>query len=297
LSQRERNPAVTGALLLLVTAAVLSGLHLLGQFALSRMLAQEAVAVAELWSQTGLKDGLGAFVEAVRRGEGGTTGEELRVAQIDALALVLPGGEIDAFGPGAEAAADHRRDVLRGSAGDEQTSGDIEPGAYSGDKLRWLTQGPFRTWVILPAESESGRRLALRVEQTETAAALAAAFIREVLFSAGVAVITFFSFMAGFHYRQRKLAAENAAIRYLALHDELTGLPNRKQFEEFMVASLASAAQDGHKSALFVLDLDGFKAVNDTLGHPVGDGLLRATAKRLKASLRAGDLLARRVGR
>ena len=52
----------------------------------------------------------------------------------------------------------------------------------------------------------------------------------------------------------------------------------------------------GHKAALFVLDLDGFKAVNDTLGHPVGDGLLKACAKRLKASLRSGDLLARLSG-
>jgi diguanylate cyclase (GGDEF)-like protein len=102
--------------------------------------------------------------------------------------------------------------------------------------------------------------------------------------------------MAGFSYRQRKLAAENTAIRFLALHDELTGLPNRKQFEEFMASALAGSGQEGQKSALFVLDLDGFKAVNDTLGHPVGDGLLRATAKRLKASLRTGDLLARLSG-
>ena len=54
--------------------------------------------------------------------------------------------------------------------------------------------------------------------------------------------------------------------------------------------------QGGHKAALFILDLDGFKAVNDTLGHPVGDGLLKACAKRLKGSLRGGDLLARLSG-
>jgi diguanylate cyclase (GGDEF)-like protein len=102
--------------------------------------------------------------------------------------------------------------------------------------------------------------------------------------------------MAGFSYRQRQLSAENAAIRFLALHDELTGLPNRKQFEEFMAETLANLEQSDHKAALFVLDLDGFKAVNDTLGHPVGDGLLQACGKRLKASLRGGDLLARLSG-
>jgi len=102
--------------------------------------------------------------------------------------------------------------------------------------------------------------------------------------------------MAGFSYRQRQLSAENAAIRFLALHDELTGLPNRKQFEEFMTETFANLEQSGHKAALFVLDLDSFKAVNDTLGHPVGDGLLKACAKRLNGSLRGGDLLARLSG-
>ena len=108
----------------------------------------------------------------------------------------------------------------------------------------------------------------MRVDQTATAAELICSFSSEVLFSGGVAVITFVSFMAGFNYRQRQLSAENAAIRFLALHDELTGLPNRKQFEEFMAETLAELEQGGHKAALFVLDLDGFKAVNDTLGHP-----------------------------
>ena len=63
-----------------------------------------------------------------------------------------------------------------------------------------------------------------------------------------------------------------------------------------MADALAGVEQDGHKAALFVLDLDGFKSVNDTLGHPVGDGLLKACGKRLKASLRGGDLLARLSG-
>src|SRR5687767_878012 len=55
--------------------------------------------------------------------------------------------------------------------------------------------------------------------------------LREMLFSGGVAAITFGSFMAGFSYRQRQLRAENEAIRALALRDELTGLANRKHFE------------------------------------------------------------------
>lgn len=150
--------------------------------------------------------------------------------------------------------------------------------------------------MLFPPAGERGERLALRLDQTRTAAELTLSFAREVLSSGGVAAITFASFMAGFSYRQRKLAAENAAIRYLALHDELTGLPNRKQFDEFTAAALERGRAEGHKTALFILDLDSFKAVNDTLGHAVGDGLLKAAAKRLKASLRGGDLLARLAG-
>jgi diguanylate cyclase (GGDEF)-like protein len=150
--------------------------------------------------------------------------------------------------------------------------------------------------VLLPAESGGKPRLAVRVDQTATAAELVSSFAREVLFSGGVALITFVSFMAGFSYRQRQLSAENAAIRFLALHDELTGLPNRKQFDEFLETALTGIEEADHKAALFVLDLDSFKSVNDTLGHPVGDGLLQACAKRLKSSLRGGDLLARLSG-
>ena len=66
-----------------------------------------------------------------------------------------------------------------------------------------------------------------------------------------------------------------------------------------MAATLEEIEQSGHKTALFLLDLDDFKAVNDTLGHAVGDGLLRACAKRLKGSLRerrpAGAALRRRI--
>jgi diguanylate cyclase (GGDEF)-like protein len=120
--------------------------------------------------------------------------------------------------------------------------------------------------------------------------------LRDALFGGSVAAITFGAFMAGFGYRQRQLRAENEAIRHLTLHDGLTGLANRKQFEDFLRAALVAGQAGGHKTALFMLDLDGFKAVNDTLGHAVGDSLLQATAKRLKNSLRGGDLLARLAG-
>jgi diguanylate cyclase (GGDEF)-like protein/PAS domain S-box-containing protein len=86
-----------------------------------------------------------------------------------------------------------------------------------------------------------------------------------------------------------------ATIAHLARHDALTGLPNRLLFRETLDRTLAHARM-GQLLALHCLDLDQFKDVNDTLGHPVGDGLLRAVAERLEDSLRETDFVARLGG-
>ncbi len=78
-----------------------------------------------------------------------------------------------------------------------------------------------------------------------------------------------------------------------ALRDPLTGLGNRRAFQAALAAALARAESE---AALLLLDLDRFKHVNDSLGHPVGDALLRLVAQRLRASLRAGDTLVRLGG-
>lgn len=84
-------------------------------------------------------------------------------------------------------------------------------------------------------------------------------------------------------------------VRFLATHDVLTGLANRALFNEVIRRDLAAAC--GHNPAgLILLDLDLFKQVNDTLGHPVGDALLRAVAGRLQRLAPAGSLVARLGG-
>jgi diguanylate cyclase (GGDEF)-like protein len=83
---------------------------------------------------------------------------------------------------------------------------------------------------------------------------------------------------------------------WLALHDELTGLPNRRLFDDRLQNALARADRDGHRVALFNLDLDGFKQINDTLGHDAGDVLLRAIANNLNAATRKTNTLARLGG-
>jgi diguanylate cyclase (GGDEF)-like protein len=81
-----------------------------------------------------------------------------------------------------------------------------------------------------------------------------------------------------------------------ALHDELTGLPNRKLLLRRCEVALAEAARSSGAAGFLLLDLDRFKEVNDTLGHPAGDQLLQAVAHRLTHSVRPGDLVARLGG-
>jgi diguanylate cyclase (GGDEF)-like protein len=87
-----------------------------------------------------------------------------------------------------------------------------------------------------------------------------------------------------------------AKIKYLAHYDALTGLPNRVLFREQLEEAFARSKQSGDTLAILFLDLDGFKSVNDTLGHSIGDALLRSIADRLRDSLGETDRIARLGG-
>jgi len=94
--------------------------------------------------------------------------------------------------------------------------------------------------------------------------------------------------------RAQRQSEEHAA--YLTDHDPLTGLFNRRRFEEELRRHLLGVHRHGPAGAVLLLDLDHFKYINDTLGHAIGDVVLRHVADRLAAVLRAGDVLARLGG-
>lgn len=95
---------------------------------------------------------------------------------------------------------------------------------------------------------------------------------------------------------QEKLEQQREREHKLAYHDILTGLPNRQLFYDRLTMSLANAYRNLGKVALFFLDLDGFKGINDNLGHDIGDMLLKEVAERLKRCVRDSDTVARLGG-
>ncbi|QKD05432.1 bifunctional diguanylate cyclase/phosphodiesterase [Mesorhizobium loti] len=92
------------------------------------------------------------------------------------------------------------------------------------------------------------------------------------------------------------LQTSQADAQYLAFHDTLTGLPNRALFEDRLLRALLTTGRDTARMALLYLDIDRFKHVNDTLGHPAGDELVRQTAARLQRMVREIDTVARLGG-
>ncbi len=94
----------------------------------------------------------------------------------------------------------------------------------------------------------------------------------------------------------RQLAAKNRELEAIALHDVLTGLPNRRLLMDRLASAIANARRHKQTMAVLFLDLDGFKAINDTFGHDVGDGVLRIVADRLVATVRQVDTVARLGG-
>jgi diguanylate cyclase (GGDEF)-like protein len=156
------------------------------------------------------------------------------------------------------------------------------PAAYS------LVNGA--AWVVratLPS-SALASVASLRVAVFSICGALA------LLFLAAVVMVN--RALRGRDQIEAALIIQSAAMEHAAMHDPLTGLPNRLLFNDRLQHGISNARRSGRPMALLVLDIDGFKALNDALGHSAGDTVLRETAARLQASVRVSDTVARLGG-
>jgi diguanylate cyclase (GGDEF)-like protein len=113
-----------------------------------------------------------------------------------------------------------------------------------------------------------------------------------------LALLSLFIVLLGRRLRRasRELTAAEAQAAYLALHDALTGLPNRALFQKTLDGLIAQNSSHNGRFALIMLDVDNFKLTNDTLGHDAGDALLRSFSERLSEAVRPKDLVARLGG-
>jgi diguanylate cyclase len=101
---------------------------------------------------------------------------------------------------------------------------------------------------------------------------------------------------ASLRRRLQEVEREAALARHFAYHDELTGLPNRRLLFDRLGRAVAQAGRTGRTVVVMLLDLDGFKEVNDSLGHQAGDRILRRVARRLALTVREADTACRYGG-
>ncbi|HKJ71211.1 MAG TPA: diguanylate cyclase, partial [Gammaproteobacteria bacterium] len=98
---------------------------------------------------------------------------------------------------------------------------------------------------------------------------------------------------AAFRRMRREVRSRQGALEHQAFHDALTGLPNRALLEDRLEQAILRSHRSGTGGALMMLDLDFFKEINDTFGHPAGDSVLQLVAERLRQEVRASDTVAR----
>jgi diguanylate cyclase (GGDEF)-like protein len=171
----------------------------------------------------------------------------------------------------------------------------VVPGQHFLAAARYLAQrgdyGPgdpdALAWQRYSAALQKG---AVRMERRTLTGAILEIEVRDMLCGGFVATLT--------DVTAARVAEANAI--HMAKHDALTGLPNRVLLHEHLTEVLASASAGGGRAAVLYMDLDRFKEVNDTLGHPVGDALLREAAERITRNVRStregSDLVARLGG-
>ncbi len=95
---------------------------------------------------------------------------------------------------------------------------------------------------------------------------------------------------------QERLAETRAALAHEAMHDPLTGTLNRRAFAESLAREVSEERRHGHGLAVAICDIDRFKSINDTYGHPVGDEVLAGLVRLIEATVRAHDVLGRHGG-
>jgi diguanylate cyclase (GGDEF)-like protein/PAS domain S-box-containing protein len=199
----------------------------------------------------------------------------------DALIVVDPSGAVTAFNPAATALTGWIREDAIGRPLDDVVRL-VDP--ESGDAHRSVLHDALRQGR---PQRLDGERELLRRDGEKRAVEESASPLRDAAGAAIGGVLLL---------RDVSQAREQAqALTHMAQHDALTGLPNRVLFQDRLTQALATVPR-GNRGAVLYIDLDKFKPINDTLGHPVGDKVLQEVAQRLRDCVRDDDTVSRQGG-
>ena len=154
-------------------------------------------------------------------------------------------------------------------------------------------EGRMLTWTQLPLDDNSTQLIILHHFEAGETDTLIQVYSKRLLVPAGfyIWLMVWMAFIIRF--LTGKLSEQKKEMEYMALHDALTGLPNRNLLADRLNKLVDVSKRNQGHFALAMIDLDGFKNINDTRGHETGDALLQEIARRLSACLRSVDTVAR----
>ena len=157
-------------------------------------------------------------------------------------------------------------------------------------------------YVSLPVYDKGGKEIAtlrLGYDETPTQEQIDLTHQRGLYLAIGYVGLTLFLLILGWrvlNLMRKELVTQADALEYQALHDTLTGLPNRALLQDRLLQVIRNCQRERATFSLFLMDLDRFKEVNDTLGHHAGDIILQEVALRLREVIRESDTVARLGG-
>jgi diguanylate cyclase (GGDEF)-like protein len=182
----------------------------------------------------------------------------------------------------------HIREALAGTIRGDVTS--LRPGAADKPRTKAL-----RTYAPVAVPGGTGV-VAIFQDYGPIARAAEATFVPVAAIFEVVLLLLFLTLVPILRRVTQRIRRQMEEIERRALYDELTGLPNRTLFGDRIEQALAGAGQQPHSAAVMLLDVDGFREVNDALGHETGDRLLQEVAGRLGETVRSSETLARLGG-